>query len=102
MVRLPLVLQRPTQAPQLFQRRPHGGVQGQHLRGSKNLLPGPCQSPQAAECVRPLAGEARGLSGFAQHRTDTRVGILDEGTRIAVEVDRLAGIEQHRLSGIDL
>lgn len=66
MVRLPLVLQRPTQAPQLFQRRPHGGVQGQHLRGSKNLLPGPCQSPQAAECVRPLAGEARGLSGFAQ------------------------------------
>ena len=42
------------------------------------------------------------LGGLAKHRADARMGVLDERTRIAVEVDRLAGIEQHRFLGIDL
>ena len=42
------------------------------------------------------------LGGLAQDRADTCVGVLDERPRIAVEVDRLAGIEQHRLLGVHL
>ena len=66
MVRLAPVLQGLAQLPQLLQRRPHGGVQGQHLRAGEDLPPGARQGPQAAEGVRPLAGQSSRLSGLAE------------------------------------
>ena len=42
------------------------------------------------------------LLGLAQNRADTCVGVLNEGTCISVEIDRLARVEEHSLLGIDL
>ena len=42
------------------------------------------------------------FGSLAQNRADTRVGVLDERSRVAVEVDRLAGVKQHRLLGVYL
>ena len=46
-----------------------------------------------------------GIAGFgslAQHRTDAGVGVLDKGTGVAVEVDRLLGVKEHVLARVDL
>ena len=39
---------------------------------------------------------------LAHDAADARIGILDEGTRVAIEVDGLRGIEEHVLSCIHL
>ncbi len=40
------------------------------------------------------------LGCLAQHRTDTRIRILDERPRVSVEIDGLFRIEQHSLLGV--
>ena len=42
------------------------------------------------------------LTALAQYRLDAGIGVLDEGTGVAVEVDGLAGVEQHGLPGVHL
>ena len=40
------------------------------------------------------------LFGFAEDGGDTGIGVLNEGTCVAVEVNGLFGVEEHVLSGI--
>ena len=42
------------------------------------------------------------IGSLAKHRTDTSMGVLDERTGIAIEVDRFLGIEGHVLARIHL
>ena len=52
-------------------------------------------------CIERCAVDTLSL-GFAKDRADTGVGILNERTCVAVEVDAFLGIEEHILAGIDL
>ena len=52
---------------------------------------------------RELLGQPdSGIGGLAQDGTDAGIGVLDEGTCIAVEVDTFLGVEEHVLARVDL